>query len=224
MALSIMTNEQLAVMIQSGKPELMSELWFQVEKFTYQQASLFFSKYKIRCEQLGLTIEDLYQESFFAIEKSARMYQPEKNVKFLTYAGYHLQTQFFTAAKMRSTGWQNDTTLFAISLDEEHEDTEMCLLDYLSDDSAETDIETVIEKDYIEHLRSDLDEAMNALTEHQTNLVKKRYYENIRPVEIARELKVQRASLTKPFNKALEVLRENQKLNQYWLEMNSVQA
>lgn len=219
-----MTNEQLVLMIQSDAPELMSELWLQVEKFNYQQAGLFFSKYKIRCEQLGLTIEDLYQESFFAIEKSVRMYQPEKNVKFLTYAGYHLQTQFLKTAKMRSTGWQNDTTICSISLDEENEDTETCLLDYLSDDSAEAEIETIIEKDYIEHLRSDLDEAMNALTDHQTNLVKKRYYENIRPVEIAKELKVQRASLTKPFNKALEVLRENQKLNQYWFEMSSVQA
>ena len=178
---------------------------------------MFFNKYKDRCDQLGLSADDLYQESFFAIEKAVRKYRPEKNVKFLTYAGWPLKAQFFCVAKMHSTGWQNNNVYSAISLDEENNEPETRLLDCVSDETAETEIETVIVKDYTDNLRRDLDEAMSALTSHQAKILKKRYYEDLRPAEIARELHIKRASLTRPFQQALETLKANQKLSQYQL-------
>ena len=88
----ILTNEELVMKIQAGKTKLITELLRQVERFIIKHANRFFCTYRLRCEQFELTIEDLYQEGYFAIYKSIEMFKAEKDCKFLTY----IVSQFIT--------------------------------------------------------------------------------------------------------------------------------
>ena len=216
-----MTNEQIVSEIKSGNKELINQLWLQTERFVYKQAHLFFNRYRLRCDQLGVTVEDLHQEGYFGIVDAVSKYEPEKNVRFLTYADYHCKKQFFKIAKMRSTGWQNNPFHTCASLDELRGDGEINLFDSLPDDASAQSLDDVIEREFTEQVRKDVENAMTSLTDHQANIIVKRFYEGMRPVEIARERNVQRASLSGPFKSAFEKLRNDENLKQDWLSLKA---
>ena len=104
----MMTNEELVLRIKAGETSLMDELWSQVYKFAYMRAGKFFNTYADRCQSFGLELEDIQQESFFAIYKAVEGFKPEQGVVFLTYAGYCLKKAFFDMTKMNYKGWQKN--------------------------------------------------------------------------------------------------------------------
>ncbi len=52
------------------------------------------------CRFMGMEQDDLIQEAFLGIDKAVKMYDAAKNVKFLTYAEYHIRSRFYSAVKM----------------------------------------------------------------------------------------------------------------------------
>ena len=216
-----MTNEELAMKIQAGETDLMNELWRQVERFVIKQANRFFYTYQDRCEKLGLTVEDLYQEGYFAIHKSVEVFNAEKDCTFLTYAGYQLKRVFFNTAKMHSTGWQKNTTHQAISLDKQRSigENEVSLFDALEDESSQDEIDDVVENDFNKCLSKDLNNIINLLTERQAYVIKRRFYDNIKPVNIARELGVHKTTINSVYQKALTNIRKHKELEPYFVDM-----
>ena len=85
-----MTNEELAVMIQNGQTEAILPLWEQVERFVAKQANKWEQAWTTR----RVEFEDLYQSGFIAMMKAARTYDPDKDVKFLTWMDYYIKTAF----------------------------------------------------------------------------------------------------------------------------------
>lgn len=68
-----MTNEQLTLDIQNGNRAALSQLWEAVRPLLFSLAWKFYTRQgKERCAQRGVTLEDLQQETFFALCDAAR--------------------------------------------------------------------------------------------------------------------------------------------------------
>lgn len=212
-----MTNEELVIKIQAGETELTCELWHQVERFVMKQASRFFYTYQLRCEQFGLTIEDLYQEGYFAINKSIEMFKTKKECKFLTYAGYQLKKIFFKVTKMNYIGWQNNTINRATSINEPVGDNETTLLDILV--SPSTEIDKVVEKDFNEQLSKDLNNIIGELTERQAYVIIQRFYMNVKPVDIGRQLSVHKTTINSTYQTAINNMSQHKELLPYLADL-----
>lgn len=208
-----MTNEELVMQIKSGDITPTEQLWFQIEKFVRMMANRFFSKYTLKCEQFGITTDDLYQEGYFAFLKAIDYFDPGKECKFLTVFDLFLKSAFYDTCKMRSTRGKNDTTYQAISLDASQTEDGCTLKDIIADERNA--IDEYIDQDFQKQFRADAEKAFESCTDRQAQITKLRYYENIRPTEIAKRLNASKASLTRPFKSALEHLRKSEFLAQY---------
>ena len=81
----MMTNEELVEEIQLGHniQGNMGELYLKNKNFIYQVAREFQStKYEL---------DDLMQEAYFGLFNAAKGFDPDQEVKFLTYAAYHIR-------------------------------------------------------------------------------------------------------------------------------------
>ncbi|MCI9657205.1 MAG: sigma-70 family RNA polymerase sigma factor [Lachnospiraceae bacterium] len=78
-----MTNEQLVTRIRAGEDVSgnMLQLWQQVKPFVHMLAA----QYRGRTD-----LEDLEQEGYLALYPAIDGYDPDKGVRFLTYAEYHI--------------------------------------------------------------------------------------------------------------------------------------
>lgn len=140
-----MSNEEICIQIQSGKRELLEDLWKQVERYVRQQA-------KRIPEQPSADWEDFVQAGFIAVAKAAESYDPASEASFLTYLSYHLKTAFSEATGRRSDKQNRDPIHNAVSLDIPiSDDGETTRLDLLPDDNDA--FEEVEERIFQEQLR-----------------------------------------------------------------------
>ena len=213
-----MTNEELTMRIKSGETDLMDELWSQVNLFVYKQAYKFINAYADRCRSFGLDLEDLEQEGYLAIYTAVEGFDPEKGVTFLTYAGYHIKHRFFSATKMNYSGWQNNKIrACSQSLDAQAyaDNEELSIGDTIADDE---DLEaSIVDKLYLESAGQDLRKAIAELNEGWQEVIYTIYYQETRPVDIARVKGVARTVVSRKHRRALETLRENEALQAYAL-------
>ena len=211
-----MTNEELVTKIQSGKTELMSELWTQVERFVRQQAYKFHETHEARCKSMAIEVDDLIQEGYFAIYNAAEHFNADRGTTFLTYADYHLKKAFFSLAKMNYTGWQNNKIRgCSISLDMQAyaDNEEISICDTIADD--ENLEAAIVNKLYLEKVGPELRRAISELNANWQKVIFAIYYQEIRPVDIAKEKGVARTVISRQHKKALNALKENALLQAY---------
>ena len=68
-----MTNEEMAKAAQAGSRTALTELWGAVRPLLFSLAWKFYTRQgKERCSSHGITLEDLQQETFFALCDAAR--------------------------------------------------------------------------------------------------------------------------------------------------------
>lgn len=81
-----MTNEQLAVLIKQGEQERTPELWENVRKLLYKLSFHQYTAHADLFKQQGLSLEDIQQESYFAMLGAVEAYNPERNsvIRILT--------------------------------------------------------------------------------------------------------------------------------------------
>lgn len=96
------SNEELALQAQQGDSAATETLWEAVKKLCYKIATDFFNHYTASCTASGVTLDDLQQESFFAMLNAAKAFDPDKGYKFTTYLHYPLQNCFKALAGIRS--------------------------------------------------------------------------------------------------------------------------
>ena len=90
-----MTNEQLAWNIQNGNRAALTELWGAVRPLLFSLAWKFYTRQgKERCAQRGVTLEDLQQETFFALCDAVQAYKPEKGYQLTTYLSRATENRF----------------------------------------------------------------------------------------------------------------------------------
>ncbi len=123
------SNEELVALIQAGDRDRIVELWHQVQRMVYAQAT--------RWAGLGgTTIEDLTQAGFIAVLRAVDTYDPTK-AKFSTYLFQRLRAELSAA-----TGWSSKTARLdplqnAVSLDAPLTDEEdATLADFIPDPAA----------------------------------------------------------------------------------------
>lgn len=178
------TNEELALLIQQGHKEYISELWANCYKFLYMLSDKFYFARTERLAACGYTQEDLHQGCFFVMLKMVEAYKPEKGYKFTSYAGWHLKNYF----KRTVLGYDqhvkgirkplniSDTIDDPIRSKKDGSDTDTLVVDTLIDDTAELAFESVEDEVYITQLHNALEQGIQTLSDEQQAVIRERFY------------------------------------------------
>jgi len=124
------SNEELVALIQAGDRDRIVELWHQVQRMVYKQAT--------RWAGLGgTTIEDLTQAGFIAVLRAVDSYDPSRGTKFSTHLFQRLRAELSAATGYNSKRSWFDPLQNAVSLDAPLEDSEdATLADFIPDPAA----------------------------------------------------------------------------------------
>lgn len=209
-----MSNEELAVLIQSGKKEYIGQLWNQCEKFIAMKANRWHknSPYFNQVEA-----EDLQSEGYFALLDAVRRFQPEKEYKFLTYLNKTLQHQF------RKTQRKRDAFLYAESMESEvTEDGDITLIDCIEDKNAFKSFENVVEREFISYAGELLAEACRCLLSPAQLKVVSAYLQTNTLTDAAKLLGMAKQNITNVLRSVSYRLRHcsyTRKLKEAWLDL-----
>lgn len=195
-----MTNEELALTIQNDGPELIEELWLQVERFIKSQAKNFYYSHQLRCDQMCVDAEDLYQIGYFALLNATEKFRDDAGSSFINYLAYHLKAQFCSVCKMNYTGWQNNKIRQAGELDD-------VLANTISVDSDMA--EEVTRKVYLEQAKADVAEAVEALTDSQKETITLIYFDGLTYQACADKLGLSKGSISRSAQRAFVHLRKS---------------
>ncbi len=206
-----MTNEELAVRIAAGEDSLIVDLWAQVERYVKRRAISFFVVYQERCEKLGIEVEDLYQEGYFAVKRAADKFNPALEKQFITLLAYSLKTQFYRLAKMDNSGWAKNKVHDCISLDAPISTADnVSLAETLA--SEDSRLEEVEENAYWSVASPALNDALKALTDRQSQIITSLYYEGQTFEATAKRYGISRSAVEIYKKASLKKLRNNAKL------------
>ena len=90
-----MGREQLVLVARQGDRWALGKLFEELRSLLFSLAWRFYSRQgKERCSSHGVTLEDLQQESFFALWDAVQAYRPEKGWQFTTYLNYATENRF----------------------------------------------------------------------------------------------------------------------------------
>lgn len=197
-----MTNEELAVLIQSGERDKLLELWKQVRRFVHDRAY----KWSVAVgTAAGVTVEDLTQAGYLAMMDAVEHFNPAAGYAFNTALGYSLKTEFSMATGVRTKRQQMDPLRSAASLDAPVGDEEDggVLGDFIEDPQAVQcfeDVETRSLHDVIE-------KALQSLTKEQKAVIQCRYYRGLTLEQTSQVLDMDRTAVRTAESKALRALR-----------------
>ena len=197
-----MSNEELAMRIQSGERELIPQLWEQVKGFVSWQAR---RRYMLTGGLGGVEIEDLAQSGFLALIEAVDYFKPDGEYKFLTCLGICLKTAFAEAGGYRTSKVDPLNNCLSLDLplgDDPDGDT---LLDLQADPTDPT--EAAERRIWLEQLRTTLDRAMQDLTEEERDLLHRRYWEEQTLEEIAGDRGVTSGRIKQQEQNAFQKLR-----------------
>ena len=171
-----MTNEELALKIQSGCDEYIPELWEQIAAFVEWRAKKYLAEYPSHYQDLK---DDLVNEGYFAMLEAAKGYDREKGT-FLTYLPYHLRTCFRSVIYSgRGKRREADPLNHAISLDVPIEDADdLTLADMIIDDEAEAYYRNIEDIDFWENVNCFLYEAIDHIKNEKGRAIIRYMYEN----------------------------------------------
>lgn len=173
-----MSNEELAVMIQSGDRDKLLVLWRQIERFAYGWAIRW---ERALGEHAGVTVDDLMQAAFLALLDALERWEPECGAKFITYFGTCLKGAFTVACGMQTARLKQDPLRWAANLDAPADPSNPdggSLGDLQPDPAAKAAMEAVDERDRLEKLHEALERALGTLPPHHADAVRGRYYRN----------------------------------------------
>lgn len=178
---SVLSNEEYAELVKSGKLEYITPLWEQMYKLLYGYADKYYNKYNLRFIGCGITLEDLQQECFFILLEMVRAYDPTKQYKLTTYTKYQFKHRINRLLRIGDNLAENPLNS-CYSLSEPvtgAEDEDITLEDMQKDEAAELAYQDIDDNIYQHQLRMALNNAMTAvLTPEQTRAIVERFYNN----------------------------------------------
>jgi RNA polymerase sigma factor (sigma-70 family) len=202
-----MENEELALRYQQGQTEVIGVLWDGVEKFVRSCAWRFAETLP---PERGVTLDDLVQTGFLAVEEAARRYTPDGGAKFTTFLSYWLTAKFRVAAgyHTRQPDPLNNRRTVRLDAPLDEEDAEG---DTIGDETpdARVDVDAaVVDGVYQEQLRAALDDALNELPAVERAVLERKYFRSEGRQEIAASLGLPNVStVTDRERRGLERLR-----------------
>ena len=81
------TNEQLCVLVQRGNAQAQEQLVQNNLGYIRKIANELYQSVGLGNSELGIDRDDLIQEGSLGLLRAISLYDPDKNIKFLTYAG-----------------------------------------------------------------------------------------------------------------------------------------
>lgn len=158
---------------------LIPSLWENVERFARVKSNDWYYQHENTCIRCGITIEDLYQLSYFAFLDAVRYYKREQGHKFLTYMIYPLRKQFNEACGLRTEKQKltplNRCTSISLPIGS---DEAITIEDTLEDETAAGDFTEAEERIYIRQLHNVLEECLSEIPSLQADVLRARYYDN----------------------------------------------
>lgn len=210
-----MTNEQLAILIQEGHTEYIEQLWLQIRPLLFKMANLYYHRYSEHYKKAGITLDDMTQETFFALLEAVHAFKAEKGYKLTTYLTYHLKTTFNCLAGHKAKSRLNE----AISIETPiryDEGNPLTVADTIEDKTAIEDIENTERAIYNKQLQIDVETAFKLLTPVEKNLIIQKYYRCNNYSDIAHAYNITLTQYNNIIHKALNKLSKNKTLrNRY---------
>ena len=206
-----MTNEELVMRIASGEKEYVAELWTQVEKFIRWRANRFYLAYEDRCKAMLIDVNDLTQESYFAMVKAVKKFDASRGTKFTTILDFYLRQSFFSLTKMNYEGWQHNTIYACKHLDapaNAYDDRPLAATISDTDD----ELEAVEHEVYMLIVLPALDAALSSLTACQRKVIDSLFYDGLTHEATANRFGMSKGSVNTIKRASLRKLRSNQAL------------
>lgn len=224
-------NSMLAQLARQGNSAALTQLWEINRPVIRTMFWRWYSRNQGVAESAGVTLEDLDQESYFAVKEAAEYHNPEKGA-FLTALQYFVQHRIRKAIlqgrgryvvtedgrRVRVSAEPLDS---AQSLDEPvpwDDDGEVTRADVTPDPAAAQAFEDAEQNSYRQELRAVLDKALSLLPDRQRNVIAWRFYEGLTLQQAAALDGVTKERIRAIEDAALRALRQNQELRRFYGE------
>lgn len=202
-----MTNEQLAWNVQNGNRAALTDLWGAVRPLLFSLAWKFYTRQgKERCSSHGVTLEDLQQETFFALCDAVQAYRPEKGYQFTTYLSRATENRFRACMGIQGKADalnHADRLERPIPGDEEGREQG----DTLPDEEAEAALFAVDERQEQAHFHNVLEQALGELSVVQSAVLRHRFTQRHTRRETAVALHITPQEVRREEARALQLLR-----------------
>ena len=224
-------NNMLAQLARQGNSAALTQLWEINRPVIRTMFWRWYSRNQGVAESAGVTLEDLDQESYFAVKEAAEYHNPEKGA-FLTALQYFVQHRIQKAIlqgrgryvvtedgrRVRVSAEPLDR---AQSLDEPvpwDDAGEVTRADVTPDPAAAQAFEDAEQNSYRQELRAVLDKALSLLPDRQRDVIAWRFYEGLTLRQAAELDGVTQERIRQMEDKALRALRQNQELRRFYGE------
>ena len=224
-------NNMLAQLARQGNSAALTQLWEINRPVIRTMFWRWYSRNQGVAESAGVTLEDLDQESYFAVKEAAEYHNPEKGA-FLTALQYFVQHRIRKAIlqgrgryvvtedgrRVRISAEPLDS---AQSLDEPvpwDDAGEVTRADVTPDPAAAQAFEDAERNSYRQELRAVLDKALSLLPDRQRNVIAWRFYEGLTLQQAAALDGVTKERIRAIEDAALRALRQNQELRRFYGE------
>ncbi len=202
-----MTNEQLAEAIKKNKnKKYIAMLWKNVQNLMYIKADKYYYAMIEKFKAAGADIWDLRQELYFAFLEAVKAYDPEKNLKFVTYLEFHIKNTVNRAAGICG---RNEPLNQAESLDKPVPGTEDITLAEMISDEKNNILKIIKGHTDSEIIRNETQK----LHGKQKITVMFYYFDNKSDAEIAQDIGTTASNVFQIRRRALSNLRKSPVLN-----------
>lgn len=213
------TNESLALEIQAGNTEKMTDLWEKVERLVYWKARRVAAAIDESGISTGIEYDDLCQCGFFALVSAVTSYRPEYGA-FSTVLMLHLKTAFAEVTGFRTRRQMRDPLRLAGRLDEPvGKDKKHRLFEVFPDPAAEAMISAVAEREVQQQRREAVRAAVAGLPVLERAVLDCRYFQDMGVPETATALGITEKETRRLESNALRYLRHpdrSRTLQEYW--------
>lgn len=224
-------NNMLAQLARQGNSVALTQLWEINRPVIRTMFWRWYSRNQGVAESAGVTLEDLDQESYFAVKEAAEYHNPEKGA-FLTALQYFVQHRIQKAIlqgrgryvvtedgrRVRVSAEPLDR---AQSLDEPvpwDDAGEVTRADVTPDPAAAQAFEDAEQNSYRQELRAVLDKALSLLPDRQRDVIAWRFYEGLTLQQAAALDGITKERIRAIEDAALRALRQNQELRRFYGE------
>ena len=225
------TNAALAALAAAGNNYALGQLWDINKGLIRRLYWQWYSTHAATAAAHGLTVDDLDQEGYFAVQYAVQTYTPEKGA-FTTWLTVAVKRQIVQAlsnghrhsvtdadGKTRQTS--ADPLNHCTSLDTPLDDEEggATLGDLCADPAALDAMRNVDGHIYADQLHKAIDKALAKLTREEADVIRRRFYRGQSMPQIAIARGVSCAEVQGISQKAMRKLRSDQTLHRWYDEI-----
>lgn len=217
-----MTNELLATLIGTGEAdELQSLLWDKVRGFFILLSNKYVSQHAERCKQCGITVDDIRQESYFAMLDAVKAYcnrpAEQSDFKFITYCKYPFKNRAKALLGYKTKKQYHEPLNNAVSLSTpisngsmgSPDETE--LGDVLPDMHSEEELHACEDKEFRLQLRETVQEEL-ADAPDALRVIEQRYYQGRTLEAVGDDMSLSKGRISQIQEAALRRLKKNWKI------------